>query len=114
MDQITKRDKYRRILREVVERHAAQSRRRGQSEAVPICDETHDNYLLMSVGWRGNERDHYVMFHLRLKEGRVWIEWDGIEYGIAQDLLAAGIPQEDIVMAFYNPAPQPLVQLAAA
>ena len=37
-----------------------------------------------------------------------------IEYGIAHDLLEAGIPKEDIVMASYYPTPQPLTELTAA
>lgn len=114
MDQISKLDGYRRILQQVVEKHAAVKIPDGQAESVPICDPVHDNYLLMSVGWDVTGRAHYVIFHLRLKDGKVWIEWDGIEYGIAHDLLEAGIPKEDIMMAFYGPTPQPLTELVAA
>lgn len=114
MDQMSKLDNYRRILRQVVEKHAAVKSLEGQPESVPICDPVHDNYLLMSVGWDKTGRAHYVIFHLRLKDGKVWVEWDGIEYGIARDLLEAGIPKEDIVMAFYGREPRPLTELVAA
>jgi hypothetical protein len=33
-------------------------------------------------------------------EGKVWVEYDGIEQGITKDLIAAGIPPERIVLAF--------------
>lgn len=55
-----------------------------------------------------------IKFHLRLKDGKVWVEWDDIEYGIVRDLVAAGIPKEDIVMAFYGRKPRPLTELMAA
>jgi len=114
MDQVTKSDAYRQILRQVVERQASMPRRQDQVELVPIIDTTHDNYLLMRIGWDKVGRAHHILFHFRLKEGRVWIEWDGIEHGIANDLIEAGIPEEDIVMAFYGSDPVPLAELAAA
>lgn len=113
MDQASKLDKYRRILQHVVENHADASRREDQVEIVPICDNVHDNYLIMRIGWDRVGRAHHILFHFRLKEGKVWIEWDGIEYGIAHDLLEAGIPKEDIVMAFYGREPRPLTELVA-
>jgi hypothetical protein len=44
----------------------------------------------------------------------MWIERDGIEYGIAEDLIEAGIPKEDIVLAFGDREPKTLTELAAA
>jgi len=101
-------------LQRVVEKHAGVSRREDQVEIVPICDTVHDNYLIMRLGWDRVGRAHHILFHFRLKEGKVWIEWDGIEYGIAHDLLEAGIPKEDIIMAFYGREPRPLTELVAA
>jgi len=114
MDRLDKLDQYRSILRQVVEKHASMPIGDRQIESVPICDPVQDHYLLMSLGWDRVGRAHHVIFHFRLKEGKVWIEWDGIEYGIAHDLLEAGIPKEDIVMAFYGPTPRPLTELVAA
>lgn len=56
----------------------------------------------MGVGWNNKKRVHDVIFHLRIDEGQIWIEWDGIETGIAQDLMEAGIPKEDIVLAWFQ------------
>jgi hypothetical protein len=114
MDQMSKLNRYRQILCQVVEKHARPTPRPGQPESVPICDPVHDHFLLMSVGWDATGRAHYVIFHLRLKDGKVWVEWDGIEYGIARDLIEAGIPEEDIVMAYYGREPRPLTELMAA
>jgi len=114
MDQVNKSDAYRRILQQVVEKQASLPRRQDQVELVPIIDAVHDNYLLMRIGWDRVGRAHHILFHFRLKEGRVWIEWDGIEHGIANDLIEAGIPKEDIVLAFGDREPKTLTELVAA
>lgn len=114
MDQVDKHNHYRQILQQIVERHAAMPAEPEDLEAIPICDTVHDHYLLMDVGRSGTGRTGYVVFHLRLRDGKVWIERDGIEYGIAQDLLEAGIPEEDIVMSYYRQPPQPLTEAVAA
>ncbi len=105
-------EKYRRILQQIVEKYAQTPRRENQASLIPICDTVHDNYLLMRVGWDKVGRAHNTLFHLRLQDGKVWIEDDGIENGIANDLLEAGIEKDDIVLAFYGREPKPLTELS--
>jgi len=47
------------------------------------------------------------------KHGKVWIEEDWTEEGISKDLVAAGIPPEDIVLAFHSPEPRLLTEAVA-
>jgi hypothetical protein len=55
-----------------------------------------------------------VIIHLRLRDdGKVLIEYDGIEYGVAQDLIDAGIAREDIMLNMYA-TPRPLSEKLAA
>jgi hypothetical protein len=114
MDQTTKLNQYRRILQQVTEMHANMPAEPDDVESFAVCDTVNDQYLLLDAGWEGEERSHYVVFHLRLKDGKVVIEQDGIEYGIARDLIEAGIPEEDIVIAFSEKPPQPLKEQIAA
>ena len=48
---------------------------------------------------------------MRLK---LTIQYDGTEYGVAQELLDAGVPKEHIVLAFYTPQMRQYTELAAA
>jgi XisI protein len=67
----------------------------------------------MDVGNDHVGRADDVTIHLRLREdGNVLIEYDGIEYGIAQDLLEAGIAPEDILFNMYA-TPRPLKEAIA-
>lgn len=114
MDQVEKLNRYRQIIERVLETHAKMPAVPETVEGIAVCDPIRDQYLLMDVGWAPYGRAHDVVVHLRLKDGKVWIEWDGIEYGIAQDLIEAGIPEEDIVMSFERDEPEALQELAAA
>ncbi|MBI2876168.1 MAG: XisI protein [Candidatus Tectomicrobia bacterium] len=107
-------DSYRRIIQQIVAHHAEYAPSHGQIEAIPICDIPHDNYLLMDVGWDRTGRVHAVVFHLRIREGKIWVEWDGTEPGITQELLEAGVPKEEIVLAFYRPERRTLTEFAIA
>ena len=55
----------------------------------------------MQVGWSNDWRTHGTVIHIRLHNGKIWIEHDGTEEGVAQTLLDAGVPKEDIVLAFH-------------
>lgn len=68
----------------------------------------------MDIGYDELGRVDDVIIHLRLREdGKVLIEYDGIEYGIAQDLIEAGIAKDDILLNMYA-TPRPLSELKAA
>ncbi|BBC25815.1 element excision factor XisI family protein [Pseudanabaena sp. ABRG5-3] len=34
---------------------------------------------------------------------KIWIHYDGIEDSVTEDLVAAGVPKEKIVLGFYPP-----------
>jgi hypothetical protein len=114
MDQVEKLNRYRQIIERVLETHSKMPAVPETVEGMVVFDPVRDQYLLMDVGWAPYGRAHDVVVHLRLKDGKVWVEWDGIEYGIAQDLIEAGIPEEDIVMSFERDEPKTLQELAAA
>ncbi len=56
----------------------------------------------MNVGWDRTGRVHVVDLHLRIKEDKIWVEWDGTENGVTEELLEAGVLPEDIVLRFYR------------
>lgn len=114
MDGIAKLNRYREILKQVIEHQATFSAGDRRIESVPICDPVHDHYLLMSLGWDQVGRAHDILVHLRLKDGKVRIEWDGLEEGIFEELVEAGVSKKDIVYAGRDEEIESLPQLAAA
>lgn len=113
MEQLTKSETYRHILQHIVEKHARMVAPSEHIEYVSNCDLKHDSYLLLRIGFDRVGRAHHILFHLRLKNGQVLIESDGIEYGIARDLIEAGVAKEDIIFNMYR-TPRPFIEPAAA
>ena len=69
---------------------------------------------MMRVGWRGETRVRRPLFYLRLKNNKIWIEEDWTKEGIAHELVLAGVPHADIVLAFQPPAMRSETEFAAA
>jgi hypothetical protein len=42
-------------------------------------------------------------FHRCFWSIKIWIQSDGTEIGVANELVEAGVPQQDIVLAFKSP-----------
>lgn len=86
----------------------------ASTETTLIFDEGHDHYLLMIIGWHSEERIKSTMIHVRLKDDKIWIEEDWTEDGIATDFLQAGVPSEDIILAFHPPHLRQYTEFAIA
>ncbi|WP_333146915.1 element excision factor XisI family protein [Microcoleus sp. B13-B6] len=52
--------------------------------------------------------------YVRIRDRKFWIEEDWTEDGIATDLVRAGVPKEDIVLAFHEPGMRQYTDFAAA
>lgn len=83
-------------------------------EVQRVFDEVTDNYLLVYVGWNKNQRVEQTALHVRLKDDKIWIEADETEEGIAMALVRAGVPRQDIVLAFHPPELRHLSDFASA
>lgn len=87
--------KYRRILKTITEEHAQISSPIKWVQSTAVCDFEQNNFFLIDYDLK--DKKHYIVFHLRLDDGKIFIEQDGVEDGIAQDLVQAGILPKDIV-----------------
>lgn len=103
---------YRNIAQQVIDDYARYKPSCGNIELSAVSDR--DHYFLVSFGWNGDRRVHSTILHLRIFNGKIWIERDETEEGITQDLLDLGIPQADIVLAFYHPEDRKLTEFAIA
>lgn len=104
---------YREVIKNVITRYAGISFAYGDIESQTIFDEKGDHYVLMDVGW-DKHRVHGSTIHIDIIDGKCWIQYDGMETGVASDLEAAGIPKEDIVLGFRAPEIRPLSGYAVA
>jgi hypothetical protein len=111
MDKI---EKYQSLIKEILAENGRFRPSHGKIEPVLIFDDEHQSYQLMYIGWDGHRRVHTSIIHLRLQNSKIWIEYNGTEEGVATALLAAGIPKEDIVLAFHSPEKRKYTEFAVA
>lgn len=96
-------EKYRQTICEVLLKYVELRYANGEIENEVIFDRNNERYLVVSLGWQGVKRIHGVLIHIDIIKDKVWIQRDGTEYGVAKDLVAAGIPKTDIVLGFHVP-----------
>jgi hypothetical protein len=93
-------NRYREIVRRVVEQYAGQKPSLGEVDSYPLIDAERDHYLAVQNGWVRRNRVHGAFVHVDIKDGKVWVQYDGTDRPVAEELERAGIPREDIVLGF--------------
>ncbi|WP_298608803.1 XisI protein [uncultured Thiothrix sp.] len=94
---------YRSYIKQILEHYAQFKPAYGDLNMQLIFDEVRDSYQLMTIGWLGYDRYHGSVLHVEIKNGLIWIQHDGTEGGIANELVELGVPKSDIVLAFHAP-----------
>lgn len=105
---------YRTIIEQVLRQYTEIPYAYGDVESKLILDREHDNYLLLAIGWDGVKRVHGAVVHIEIRDGKVWIQQDGTEEGVTDELLAHGIPADQIVLGFHPAALRQYTGLAVA
>ena len=105
MDQLAR---YRQIARSVVEEYARHKPSHGDIDSYPVIDAERDHYLAVHAGWDGVHRIQGAFVHLDIIDGKIWVQYDGTNRPVARELVAAGVPKEDIVLGEKPPEVRPL------
>ena len=111
MDRI---ENYRNIIEKVLTEYAEIPYAYGEVKSETIFDRRNDRYLLLTIGWKNRRRIHGVLVHIDIIDGKIWIQRDGTEDGIAEDLERAGVPKSDIVLGFHEPEIRKFTEYAVA
>ena len=106
---------YAEIARRIVTEYASYRLSYGEVTTEAIIDDANGHYLIVDAGW--NNRGHRVYgtaFHLDIINGKFWIQHDGTDWCVADQLLEAGVPKENIVLAFHPAEIRPHTEFAVA
>jgi hypothetical protein len=88
-------------LRKILQHYADIPYRYGDITTSVVISQDQTHYLLIHEGWEQGRRIHGTIVHAEIRNGKIWIHYDGIEDGITDELVAAGVPKEQIVLAFH-------------
>ncbi len=102
------------ILRGILQEYAKIKPAVGEIETELIIDEQLGHFELRRSGWVKGNRVHGALIHIDIRNGKFWIQHDGTEYGIANELVDAGVPKDHIVLAFQSPEMRKFTDFAVA
>lgn len=102
------------IIKRLLNEYAAYKISYGEVETETIFDDVKGHYQLMHQGWIGQRRIHGCLLHVDIRDEKAWIQHDGTEEGIANELVEAGIPHDRIVLAFHHPDTRKYTDFAVA
>ena len=96
-------DQWRSLLEKILSDYAKLPYRYGDVATYLVVDQDRNHFLLMQEGWEENRRVHGCLVHAEIWNQKIWIHYDGIEGGIANELTDLGVPKDHIVLAFHAP-----------
>jgi hypothetical protein len=95
---------YRQYIQELLTQRAKLRSPSDPVESETIFDIVSDRYQLVNVGWKdASTRIYGCVLHVDIKDGKIWVQHDGTEDAIADQLVALGVPKQDIVLAYHAP-----------
>ena len=97
MDKIKK---YRKILKDILIRHS-----KIKFENMPlvksevIIDSNKRHFILMDMGWSNLGFIHKWVFHIEIKDGKVYLHKNMTDFDIVEALIENGINKQDIMIS---------------
>jgi XisI protein len=106
--------KYQNIIKNVIKDYIATDKSNPEEEVYLVADDINMHYLLYHNAWRHDSRTYGCILHLRIKNEKIYVEYDGTDVGFADVFAEHNIPKKDIVLAFHAPTKRPYTGFAAA
>jgi len=103
---------YRQLVKGIIREHAQYKPAVGEFDIETVFDDDCGHYALVYTGWLGHRRMDGSVIHIDIRNGKIWIQHDGTEDGVANELLAAGVPHNQIVLGFKPAYRRPLTEFA--
>lgn len=98
---------YRQIIRNTLKPYTRITYANVNGKNRAAFDPETDQYIILFEGWNHQQHLHSVLLHIEIVNGKVWVQYDGTEDGITDELVKAGIPKTDIVLGFHEPEVRP-------
>lgn len=95
---------YRQLIQELLIERAKLRSASDPIKSQTIFDQQGDHYQLVNLGWKNSSTRIYgCVLHVDIIDGKIWVQHDGTEDAIADQLVAKGVPKQDIVLAYHAP-----------
>jgi hypothetical protein len=105
---------YRELVRQIIAQYAGYKPSHGAIDTEMVIDPERDHYEVLHVGWDGHRRVHGAVIHIDIIGDKVWVQYDGTNRPVAEELVRAGVPRSAIVLGFHPPDVRAYTDIAAA
>ena len=96
--------KYNKILQFFfTEKAAIQNRQKSGLKAHLVINKHQTDFVLLKMGWVQKLFVHTVVFHIEIKNSKIWIYEDKTAIDVAKILIEKGVEKKDIVLGFLFP-----------
>jgi hypothetical protein len=102
-----KLERYRTLIQNVLNEYASHKYLNSEIQSEVVFDTVHDHYQVLQAGWERDERIYSIPIHFSIKNGKIWLEQNNTDRLVAEELVEAGVPREDIVLAIHPPYVRP-------
>ena len=116
----TKLERYRKIITQLLQNYAdtpasyEDLNKEDELEEQLLIDTKNDHYQILAIGWEGSVRVYYPIFHIDIKNDKVWVQEDATDSDLVGKMEELGIEKSDIVLAFHAPYKRPYTGYAVA
>ncbi|ACK71044.1 XisI protein [Gloeothece citriformis PCC 7424] len=104
---------YCQLIQNILANHSANDFT-NETEIQLLFDTERHHYQVLNIGWEDQKRVFEIIIHVDIKDNKIWIQRHGTEIGIADELVAAGVPKDKIVLGFQAPYKRPFTDFAVS
>jgi XisI protein len=109
-----KKLRYRQIVQTLLTQLTAGVSLEPEMEDHTLFDTQQDRYVVIANGWDGETRVNFIVAHIEIIDGQVWVQADNTDAVLARKLEQAGVAQHDIVLGFRKPTTYAALEAMAA
>ncbi len=102
-----KLERYRQLVQNLLTDFASYQYPDSEIQSQLVFDTTHDQYQVVQTGWENEKRIYFIPLHFSIKNNKIWLEQNNTDRLVAEELVEAGVPREDIVLAIHPPYVRP-------
>jgi hypothetical protein len=106
---------YRQFIQESLTERAKMRSPSDLVKSQTVFDLEGDHYQLIHLGWKDSSTRIYgCIIHVDIIDEKIWVQHDGTEDAIADQLVAKGVQKQDIVLAYHAPHVRQYTEFAVA
>ncbi|MBK6929461.1 MAG: XisI protein [Saprospirales bacterium] len=113
MDKIKK---YQNIILNFLHEYATKSQKSNPKdvETRVIADYDSNSFQALYIGWDGKKFEFSPILHFDIRNNKIWLQCNNTEREVVDELMAAGVPPDDIILGFQPPYARQFTGFAVA